>query len=129
VIYKDNMKVHLDGNSPDCCNWTMLIIQICCMICVILAPILYFATKNESLAYLSGGYLVYLILSWCTAACRYLCNVQTVPQVMVNIEAARRANPEVYLTIQCYHYETTVHKNEDGTERREERRVNTHYAR
>jgi hypothetical protein len=48
---------------------------------------------------------------------------------MVNIEAARRANPEVYLTIQCYHYETTVHKNEDGTERREERRVNTHYAR
>ena len=79
MIYKDNMKVHLDGNAPDCCNWTLLMIQIGCMICTIFAPILYLITKDDKLLSLAGGYGVYLILSWCTAACRYLCNVQTVP--------------------------------------------------
>jgi len=41
------------------------------------------------MAFLVTGYAVYLILAWCTAACRYLCNVQTVPQIMANIERAR----------------------------------------
>jgi len=111
VIYKDNLKVHLDGNYPDCCNWTVLVIQLGCMFCTILFPILHLITGSNEMAYLTGGYGIYLILSWCTAACRYLCNVQTVPQVMANIEAARRADPVISFTIQCYHYETVIHRN------------------
>ena len=49
---------------------------------------------------------------WCLACCsdsyRYLCNKQTVPGVVANIERARKALPEIYFTIECYHYETRV---------------------
>lgn len=99
VIYKDNLKVHLDGNYPDCCNWTVLMVQFICILCTILFPISLLITGSDEMAYLAGGYGVYLVLSCCTAACRYLCNVQTVPQVMANIEAARRADPTISFTI------------------------------
>ena len=105
VIYKDNMKVHLDGNYPDCSDWTLFIIQICCMVSVILAPILHYVKKDDEMFKLAGGYIVYLILSWCTDTCRFLSNVKTVAQVIANIETARRVKPEIYFKISCYHHE------------------------
>jgi len=53
------MRVNLDGNYPDCCNWTLLVIQVCCMICTILAPILAIVAGSGELASLAGAYGVY----------------------------------------------------------------------
>jgi hypothetical protein len=72
---------------------------------------------------------VYWVLACCSEAYKYLCNQQTVPEVLKNIESAIQSKPEIFFRIQCYHMETVTHTDSKGNTRRSKRRVNTHFAR
>ena len=98
------------------------------MVSVILAPILHYVKKDDEMFMLAGGYIVYLILSWCTDTCRFLSNVKTVAQVIANIETARRVKPEIYFKISCYHHEEREYRDGNGKSETRWVLVTTHSA-
>lgn len=58
----------------------------------------------------------YWILCCGSEVYAYLNNVRTVSEVIDNIEAVRRAAPEISFKIECYHEESSTSTDSDGRE-------------